>query len=788
MGTTRIKPLNIPIKVLDVGVMGNTSLQTYILDENSNIWAWGQIAGADLQTSIPFAMTKPNNIRFSGLRNGCIALDASSYAWNWGNYTDIQPVFINSSNSTGFNTVPQSMAIPTQIPTKPWLDVQGLETHHVALDFSSYAWAWGIGNNGQLGNNSNVGVYSPVSVVGGRQFTKIAAGLQTNYALDSNSYAWAWGLNLNGALGDNSFANGRSSPVSVVGGKQFRRIVTTQSSTLETEWVTLALDSSSYCWAWGTNTYGQFGNNTAGIGTSSPISVNGPWDNIYSLGGNNFLGLRGGYFYVWGANAAGEFGNNTRTSSSSPLAVAWPFKSFIKIVGSCYSATGSPSHVAAIDANSNLWVWGYNNSGYALASGDTNSYSRAIYPQYRRQVYTEYPTSVSITTNFYHGPNQYFFDSSGYCWGYGANGSYGAFGTNNSITPTVTSSPVSVVGGIKFLRLMQMMSPYAGCTVIGIDISSYAWAWGYQGAGELGDGTNSSRNSPVSIIGNKQWIKTVGGYYTTMGLDLSSYAWAWGSGQYGQLGIFSDTNNRSSPVSVVGGLQFIDIDSTQNNGTFIGLNSSSYAWTWGNNNNGQLGDGTVTTRSSPVSVIGGRQFIKIGSSFYNFYALDSSSYMWSWGVGTNGTIGNNTITSTSSPVSVVGGKQFIKIFSFGAMNQSIAGGLDASSYAWLWGANGACQLGSGDQVPKSSPVSVVGGVQFTNIQAYSSTVTFNGTTVGISSSSIYVWGAPNPGIVLNRGFTLGSLSLLSNPWLTVQQPTFTYITSPSIGLKNILGK
>jgi len=124
-------------------------------------------------------------------------------------------------------------------------------THKIVLDSNSYAWAWGLATSGQLGNNNAVfNQSSPVSVVGGKQWLSIVGGSSFTVGLDSSSYPWAWGIGTTGQLGNNAVAPA-SSPVSVVGGRQFRSIA-----------AGMGLDSNSYAWAWGIGNSGQLGNGT----------------------------------------------------------------------------------------------------------------------------------------------------------------------------------------------------------------------------------------------------------------------------------------------------------------------------------------------------------------------------------------------------------------------------------------------------------------------------------------------------------------------------------------------
>ena len=122
-------------------------------------------------------------------------------------------------------------------------------------------------------------------------------------------------------------------------------------------------------------------------------------------------------------------------------------------------------------------------------------------------------------------------------------------------------------------------------------------------------------------------------------MDSSSYAWAWGSGStYGELGN-SSLANSSSPVSVFGAKKCIFIDGAP--GNCVVLDSSSYAWTWGNNSSGQLGISSTASASSPVSIIGGYQWadINMGCSLIGVVSYPNSNIL------TCGTNSDNKFTN-----------------------------------------------------------------------------------------------------------------------------------------------
>ncbi len=127
----------------------------------------------------------------------------------------------------------------------------------------------------------------------------------------------------------------------------------------------------------------------------------------------------------------------------------------------------------------------------------------------------------------------------------------------------------------------------------------------------------SSYNDLPDVVNNKGriiYVKNEGEHYFSNGYGWSkdfssdeglilSDTWAWGNNGQGQLGD-GTTVDKSRPVSVIGGIT--DWSQVSAGGRHsLGVTSSGIAWAWGYNGQGQLGDGTTVSKSSPVSVIGG---------------------------------------------------------------------------------------------------------------------------------------------------------------------------------------
>ena len=315
--------------------------------------------------------------------------------------------------------------------------------------------------------------------------------------------------------------------------------------------------------------------------------------------------------------------------------------------------------------------------------------------------------------------------SDAYSWGSGSAGNLG------DGTTTSKSSPVSVVGG--FTDWVQI-DVGVGNTVA-IRANGTAWGWGNNNKGRLGDGTTTYRSSPVSVVGGfTDWVQVDTGNGHTVGLRANGTAWAWGGNDYGQLGdntggVFTDS--RISPVSVVGGFT----DWTQISAGYVhtvAIRSNGTAWAWGHAGLGRLGNNDSTTsRSSPVSVVGGfTDWVQISAGNSHTSAIRANGTAWGWGINAYyfGAVGDNSNINKSSPVSVVGGfTDWVQVSAGGANTLA----LRANGTAWGWGSNGRGALGASIYGGRSSPVSVVGGftdwVQISNFGNHTAAIRANGT-------------------------------------------------------------
>ena len=478
---------------------------------------------------------------------------------------------------------------------------------------SGRAWAWGDNLGGQLGNNSaEFRCATPVSVVGTtKTFCQIAGGASHTLALDKNGRMWAWGFNNVGQLGNNAVLSQRT-PVSVLGTtKTFCKIAAGTC-------YTLALDKYGRAWAWGNNLQGQLGNNAI-ITQRTPVSVLGTIKTFCQIaaGTSHTLALdKNGRMWAWGDNTTGQLGNNAVLSQRTPVSVLGTTKTFCQIAG-------GGLHTIALDKNGRAWAWGFNKAGQL---GDN--------------------TIISQRT------------------------------------------PVSVLGTTKtFCQI-------AGGTshTLAVDLYGRAWAWGRNDSGHLGDNSTASRKTPVSVVGTtKTFCQIAVGTQHTLALDKNGRAWAWGFNTQGQLGNNAN-QSRITPVSVVGTTKtFCQIAAGASH--TLALDKNGRAWAWGYNDQGQLGNNAVLSQITPVSVLGTtKTFCQIAGGTQHTLALDKNGKVWAWGWNFFGQLGNNTIISQRTPVSVLGTtKTFCQIAIGTVGSHSIA--IDRYGRTWGWGDNQAGQLG-----------------------------------------------------------------------------------------------
>jgi alpha-tubulin suppressor-like RCC1 family protein len=213
--------------------------------------------------------------------------------------------------------------------------------------------------------------------------------------------------------------------------------------------------------------------------------------------------------------------------------------------------------------------------------------------------------------------------------------------------------------------------------------------------------------------------------------------WACGYNLYGMLGDNSIVT-KSSPITVSGGgtnWKQIGI-STATALTKAAIKTDGTLWTWGANSSGQLGNNSTINRSSPVTVSGGgTNWLSVALGSEHTIALKTDGTLWTWGANYYGGLGNNSTVSRSSPATVSGGGTNWKRIS--ADRHSAA--IKTDGTLWIWGRNNKGELGNESTINTSSPGTISGGG--TNWQQISCGYQF--TAAIKTDGTLWTWGDNN---------------------------------------------
>jgi alpha-tubulin suppressor-like RCC1 family protein len=239
-----------------------------------------------------------------------------------------------------------------------------------------------------------------------------------------------------------------------------------------------------------------------------------------------------------------------------------------------------------------------------------------------------------------------------------------------------------------------------------VDIQKQAYCTGANNKGQGGNGSTANATSPSQVAGGfTDWVMVRADWVHTCGLRSNGLIYCWGANSDGQLGD-GTTTDHTSPAEISGGFSdwiMVDIDRLHT----CGVRSNGRAYCWGSNWAGQLGDGTITSRSTPTEVSGGYTDWTVLDSEYNTTCgIRKPGRLWCWGRNSEGQIGDGTATNQSTPTEVSGGYTDWITFDNGSR---FTCGIRGSGLAYCWGLNDTGQLGTGDTTNYSTPHLVSGG-------------------------------------------------------------------------------
>jgi alpha-tubulin suppressor-like RCC1 family protein len=270
------------------------------------------------------------------------------------------------------------------------------------------------------------------------------------------------------------------------------------------------------------------------------------------------------------------------------------------------------------------------------------------------------------------------------CWGNNFDGQFG----NGDIESS--DSPLDVTGltsGVKAVTT-GMSHTCALTTAGGVK------CWGTNSLGQLGDGTLIDRLTPVDVTGLTSGVASISaGDFSTCAVTTTGGAKCWGYNENHQLGD-GTTTTRTSPVNVSGltsGVASISAGGT----VTCAVTTTGGAKCWGFNDDGQVGDGTTTDRSTPVNVSGLTSSVaSISAGSTHACAITTTGGAKCWGSNHEGHLGNDSTTKSSTPVNVTGLTSGVASISAG---YDLTCAVTTASGAMCWGSNTYGGVGSGSQ-------------------------------------------------------------------------------------------
>jgi alpha-tubulin suppressor-like RCC1 family protein len=361
------------------------------------------------------------------------------------------------------------------------------------------------------------------------------------------------------------------------------------------EYHSLAVTSTGGVLAWGWNMVGQLGNGSTN-GSDVPVKVKLPAGTKVTAVAGGFahsLALTSsGAIVAWGKNYNGDLGTGTTTDSDVPLKVTLPVGTKVIAI-----AAGTDHNLAATSTGSAL-AWGLNNYGQ-LGNGGTGSSSVPVS--------VTLPAGTKVTAVAAGSLHSLAVTSTGgvLAWGYNLDGELGDGTRTSSDVPVKVKLPA----GTKVVAVAA-----AGFTSLALTTTGAVLAWGYNKDGELGDGNLTSSDLPVKVklppgtkvvaIAARGFLGGVGaiipGPGHSLALTSTGAVFAWGDNNDGELGNGS-TKASAVPAKVkLGSVKVTGI--AAGFGDSLAVTSSGAVLAWGANDFGQLGDGSYEQSDVPVKV------------------------------------------------------------------------------------------------------------------------------------------------------------------------------------------
>jgi alpha-tubulin suppressor-like RCC1 family protein len=315
-----------------------------------------------------------------------------------------------------------------------------------------------------------------------------------------------------------------------------------------------------------------------------------------------------------------------------------------------------------------------------------------------------------------------------------------AFGEVGNGTRAAQASPVPVAVPGSVVQIAA--NGYNGAALLA---SGALATWGSDSDGQIGDGRYPApRTTPFLVPGLSGIVQAAVGANHMLALDSSGRVWSWGNNNYGELGNGTATGTANSnpvpaPVPGLTGVTQISAGT----GYSLALRSDGTVWAWGRNNFGQLGDGTTLPRLSPGQVPGLTGISRVYAGSQTSYAIGPGGTVRAFGDNLNGLLGTGTSAGISAtPVPVPG---LTGVTALSTADEETLAVTGPGGALWAWGSNIEGEAGDGTTTPHYSPepVSLTGVTAVASGGGWSAAVLASGRLMTWGSDALAALGHPS---------------------------------------------
>ncbi len=568
-------------------------------------------------------------------------------------------------------------------------------------------YCWGLNSFGQRGDDTvadedNRALPMRVASPQGDKLTSVVAGQNHTCALTQAGHVYCWGRNNRGQLGQ-----GASAPTSLTAPTRVPNLEGVDMLAAGGEQTCAIKAGALLCW--GANSNGQIGNGSGGpnIRQDTPVAVSNMGEDVTAVAiGNSFAcAIKAGDLYCWGSNHRGQLGTNTMDAPE--VVNALPALTISSKDVTQVAANGRTA--CAIKAGGALLCWGDNSQGQAGVGAATTELL-APTPVVGMNAGVTHVAVAELSACAVKGGIVS-------CWGsdtYGqlADGAAGPGLRSPAVSGALSSDVTALTAGAEHLCAVQLDQLKCwGANATGPTNARV-------GASQLGQRSfaphpipaptlpiinNAPDNIDQLVIGRAHACSLRGGE-----------VFCWGQNTYGQLGDGSNAAPNSMSMApprgrgglIAGGAASFTAIGT---GAFhtCAITAAGALLCWGNNARGSLGNGNLTTRSSPQAVMGMASDVTSVTGGFNHTCAIQDGKLYCWGQTTNGKLG---VTLPANHNGVLGTPQ--EVVNVGTSVQAVAAGSDhtcaiaANDTLYCWGLNDSGQLGQGNTTPLGLPAEV----------------------------------------------------------------------------------